>query len=558
MLSELDNSFNFIYIGEIHFDSSDSNSASDFEIFCRTHMNSSNERELNFVFIDITRSKLSEKIKTELKFKTLFFSKVAHELKNPLICINELSRELRKLQEDNPNIFLSPFSQNVNQIKAMSDYLILLVKDLDYFSESQSSLNQFIHMKEVYSNDLVSFVGDIADSLIKRYNRKEYVKLNLIKDSRVPKVFWSDELRLKQILVNLISNAIKFTINGYVDLVIAPSQDMEGGIKFLVKDSGIGLSDDTKKRLFQPYQKGSFECNILGAGLGLFIAADLTRRLGSQLDYDTSSKGTSFWFTLPCKTSSISLSSGIESNSFESMNSMTNSPKTITLNSPKIQPVLNIQSRNSQNSFYNANKILRKIKNKFDSDNDISKKYLKSPSFSDKNIEQLEQSSQSHFIIKIPELFTNKINLLKKNSSESVLNFIVADDENIMRLSYYRILKDISKKYSVRINLIESEDGIETLFAVYKCLQNGIKIDLIFSDETMNFLVGSRSAKYVNELLEHKNIIKIPFCSVSAYDVEFIEKNKKLGALITKPISKMKVEDLLKNMKLLTYDFNNE
>jgi two-component sensor histidine kinase len=105
-----------------------------FEIHCR--YNSSNpEAELEILYNDVTRTKTNEKHKAEYKYKTLFLSKVAHEFKNPLICISELiDQSIENLPME--VMVKNNISSNLKQIKALSSNLHILIKDLNFYSQS--------------------------------------------------------------------------------------------------------------------------------------------------------------------------------------------------------------------------------------------------------------------------------------------------------------------------------------------------------------------------------------------------------------------------------------
>ena len=96
-----------------------------FEIHYRTLENN----EIEFIYNDITNIKSFEAKNAELKYKTMYLSKVAHEFKNPLICVSEIVNNINKESEN--------FNYEMNILRYISEYLLLLIKDLDYFSNIQ-------------------------------------------------------------------------------------------------------------------------------------------------------------------------------------------------------------------------------------------------------------------------------------------------------------------------------------------------------------------------------------------------------------------------------------
>ncbi len=134
---------------------------------------------------------------------------------------------------------------------------------------------------------------------------------------------------------------------------------------------------------------------------------------------------------------------------------------------------------------------------------------------------------------------SNKKHAKNFYSEYSELNIIYADDESFIRQSAIRCIDSACKDLKVPFRVIESEDGIETYFLFYKCLLEGIKIDIIFSDECMIYQKGSRTSELINELSIMKNLSFTPFYLVTAYEKEFIKANNKgLTDILPKPLSK--------------------
>lgn len=127
------------------------------------------------------------------------------------------------------------------------------------------------------------------------------------------------------------------------------------------------------------------------------------------------------------------------------------------------------------------------------------------------------------------------------------MNIIVVDDESFIRQSSIRILQKISDKLNIKLNIIEADDGIECLYIVYKCITQGIKISMIFSDENMLFIKGSKCSEILWEILNIKNISSIPFFLVTAYDnsMKDIFKSKYVTDILSKPLSRDVAQNLI-------------
>jgi signal transduction histidine kinase len=299
-ISIIPNIQNFILIGDSNFLIDDSEIS--YEIHCR-YYKSGNEGELEILFNDVTRTKINEKQNAEFKYKTLFLSKVAHEFKNPLICITELinqSFDCFPYMADEGNI-KKILNKTFFQIKSLSNFLLIMVRDLNYFSECQLGKDAVLEKKETDLKEVINFCKDVAQSLLKRSGKSENVDLVIDIENDVPEKIMTDEWRLKQVIINLLSNAVKFTLFGQILLTISlEKQDEKYYVKFTVKDTGVGIKEEQQKNIFKPFQKGLNKNNEMGSGLGLSIANEIASKLGTRLQFQSKTdNGSVFWFSIP-------------------------------------------------------------------------------------------------------------------------------------------------------------------------------------------------------------------------------------------------------------------
>lgn len=130
------------------------------------------------------------------------------------------------------------------------------------------------------------------------------ISLDLQWDSRVPQHVRGDETRLRQVLLNLAGNAVKFTVEGHVQIAVGYEAEVAGGaaVRFAVVDTGIGIPPDTLQRLFRPYTQAdsTMTRKFGGTGLGLAISKQLVRLMGGEIGVRSEvGKGSTFWFTVP-------------------------------------------------------------------------------------------------------------------------------------------------------------------------------------------------------------------------------------------------------------------
>jgi two-component system sensor histidine kinase/response regulator len=146
---------------------------------------------------------------------------------------------------------------------------------------------------------LYQAVEDVVQLLAPRAHAKQ-LELACRIDDRLPSAVCGDPYRLRQVLTNLIANAVKFTDNGEV-LVDVQRLD-ETTMRFAVHDTGVGIPEDARERLFQPFEQadGSTTRRFGGTGLGLAISRSLVQLMGGEIGVDSSAgEGSTFWFTLP-------------------------------------------------------------------------------------------------------------------------------------------------------------------------------------------------------------------------------------------------------------------
>lgn len=322
-ISELPSIHNFVIIGEISY----SHEGQDYfyEVNCRLN-NSEHIEEIELLFNDITRTKIKEKENAEYKYKSLYFSKVIHEFKNPLICMCEIinqTQDLFSLRKANSKNLVS----NLEEINSLANYMQILIKDFTHLAESQYQSITDYQKNETDLYSTIDFCNRIAKTLLKKNEKNEKIEYKFIIDKNVPDKILTDEWKLKQTIINLLSNSIKFTFSGSITLELSldeqtcPSklesinfiEEKENKglnrIKFLIKDTGIGMKEEIFKDLSKPFKKeknsSSKKSNEFGSGLGLSIANEMSLKLGSGLECETKlGEGTSFWFFIPLQSES--------------------------------------------------------------------------------------------------------------------------------------------------------------------------------------------------------------------------------------------------------------
>lgn len=231
------------------------------------------------------------------KLKSEFVANISHEVRTPISAVIGMA-EL--LSESNLSTEQRQF---VNIVSDSANSLLAIINDILDFSKMEAGRIEL----EIIDFNLIAIVQGCADWL-KSAAKGKKLELSTKIDPSIPPHLKGDPIRLRQILLNLASNAIKFTAQGRVVLtayVVDKTSDSIS-VHFEVSDTGIGISEASKNRLFQPFSQadGSTTRKYGGTGLGLSISKRLVELMGGAIAVESEELvGSKFWFTLPFKTS---------------------------------------------------------------------------------------------------------------------------------------------------------------------------------------------------------------------------------------------------------------
>ncbi len=305
-------------------------------------INTTNGEIIEFFFNDITLTRNVETEKAENKVKALVLAKVSHEFKTPLITIIYILKNYIKKNHISKNELSLKFTQNtdedyISNTIDLSDYMLSLINDIVDYSIINSEFEFKCEFDNFDLHDLLVFSYRILKILINCRGMKDFVHPLLDINGNVPKNFCSDKKRIKQILLNLITNSIKFTRRGYIK--ISAIKNHENNLMISIEDTGIGIQTKDISKLFKDhsklYDKESREMNKIGSGLGLSICKKIIEKIGKCIEVESvPNKKTRFYFILENKQEmkkSFSINKSIEKNLSEFKKSIMN----VTTNSVK-------------------------------------------------------------------------------------------------------------------------------------------------------------------------------------------------------------------------------
>lgn len=227
--------------------------------------------------------------------KSNFLSVMSHEIRTPL---NAIIGNIHILKQEE---ILPSQKEFIDSLFISSHNLLNLINDILDFSKIEDGMISFglkpINIREI-TNDIRQ------TNKIKGLEREN--RIRVLVDNQVPEIVLGDDTRLSQILNNLVSNALKFTNKGIVDIAIFfdSETDTEVNLTFEVKDTGVGIKQEMLEKIFERFTQANSEITreYGGSGLGLTIIRKLLNLQNSEIHVESEEgKGSKFWFNLSFK-----------------------------------------------------------------------------------------------------------------------------------------------------------------------------------------------------------------------------------------------------------------
>ena len=242
---------------------------------------------------NIEIQKKSEDLELTTRYKSEFLANMSHELRTPLNSILLLSRLLSENNDQNMNAEQVEFA---TVIQSSGNGLLGLIDEILDLSKIEAG------KMDLENTDIL--IQDISTNLHNLFHlvaKEKEIDFKII-NNEAPLLIKSDQVRLEQILKNLISNAIKFTKKGSVTLQIVKIKDTTNKVSFIVKDTGIGIAKNKQPLIFEAFQQadGSTKRKFGGTGLGLSISRELAKLLGGEITLSSEvDSGSTFTLTIP-------------------------------------------------------------------------------------------------------------------------------------------------------------------------------------------------------------------------------------------------------------------
>lgn len=264
--------------------------------------------EIQNIELDIAKKRAQE----AARVKSEFLANMSHELRTPLNGVIGFARQMLKTELTANQV------DYLQTIERSAQNLLSIINDILDFSKLEAGKL----LLENIPFDLQDTLDEVV-SLQATSAHEKGLEITLNIDPNIPQGIVGDPLRIQQVLTNLVANAIKFTERGNIDIVaeLRSSQDKNIEVQFMVRDTGIGISERQQAQLFQAFSQAdaSISRRYGGTGLGLVITQNLVNQMGGEISLTSRlHQGSTFWFSVTFQATNMPMAPQVDTSSLQS------------------------------------------------------------------------------------------------------------------------------------------------------------------------------------------------------------------------------------------------
>ena len=507
-----------------------------------TRKNRNNEYLLKMLELKNKESEAAVKAKSD------FLANMSHEIRTPMNAICGMSELLSRRN------LSAQESEYVESIRSSSENLLAIINDILDFSKIDAGKMQLVNDEYI----ITSMIHDIQSLINARLSGK-HVVFNINADPSVPSVLFGDELRIKQILINLLTNAVKFTHKGMIslDITCRPSEnENEVIISYSVTDTGIGIKKEDADELFNAFTQLDTKKNrsVEGTGLGLAICDNLARLMNGRIELESVyGAGSVFTFTAPQKvidhTACVSADCGkdhrvffLEHNDFY-RESLLKTAKALSASSSvleRAEDIENITSLKNEGFFFfdfrTAIDYVMSHADELISKNITPVAMLAPADFADESAySKIRFCRKAVTVFSAAAIFSGEYSSVKKGHKTELSRFhcpdarILVVDDNLVNL---KVAEGFLSAYKAELELVNS--GYEAIHRI----EEGTVYDIIFMDHMMPELDGVETTRIIRSM-ESEYAKNVPIIALTANAIKHVEDTfieAGMNGFVPKPI----------------------